>query len=387
LEGNNPVFTIESLPAGTYIWSYAASIPDGCNGETEGEFVVLDQQAPVPNPLGCAGSFEPTERCTDNFIKFRTLTCPGQVFTPSKSGKYFEDLEGISLTRIADVTTEKYKGVADFVNSRLAVAIDLMMDELIVKLPDHRFKQAVRTHRFGWFKESQYEAISPKYRGQVLRKQYSPLSYFLIESVTLKANTTKLNHQIKIFEGSISNPVNLASYRADLIAGQEITVHVNHRSYGQKLFVLTDNTDVAMSTSFIEGCHSCHEETYGSYGYNYLIASGFDGVNHSGNTYGVRVDYSIRCDKELLFCKLAMECKNAVLYRAGVEILKEWLSGDRMTFVSIYSEDWAKAKLVEWTEMSDYYLNLNIDGLSEYLTDLDCLCLPCSGNRIGIVMP
>jgi hypothetical protein len=120
LEGNNPVFTIESLPAGTYIWSYAASIPDGCNGETEGEFVVLDQQAPVPNPLGCAGSFEPTERCTDNFIKFRTLTCPGQVFTPSKSGKYFEDLEGISLTRIADVTTEKYKGVADFVNSRLS---------------------------------------------------------------------------------------------------------------------------------------------------------------------------------------------------------------------------------------------------------------------------
>jgi len=333
-----------------------------------------------------------TGKCFEGFLKFRTLRCAGQEFVPSKSGKYFEDLEGISLGKIADVTTEKYKSVQEFVDQRTQHAISCLMDEMLVKLPDHKFKQAERTHKFGHFTK---ETILPsaKYRGVKLRKQNTPLSYIYIEYVTIKSNTTKPGQIIKIFEGDLSNQENLKQIEVDLIAGKEIKVAVNERFYGKNVFIVSENSDVTMFNSRLyshNACNyegECYNEMYYSYGYPYAMITGFDGEKHSSKTFGIKVEYSIRCEKELLLCRLAQECKNAILYRAGVEILKEWLSGDRLTFVSIYSEDWAKEKVVEWAKLADYYMDACVDGLSDYLTKLDAICLPCEGNRMVKIMP
>lgn len=326
-------------------------------------------------------------KCTDGFIKFRTLKCGDAPFTESKSGLYFEDLEGISIGRIADVTTEKYKGVTDLMDSRTNFAINLLIEELLSKLPDNKFKQAVRTHRFGHFSE-RYLPTKNKERGVLLRKANTPLSFFYIEYVTVKSNTTKLAHEIKVFEGSVTSPDNVKTYTVDLEAGKEKKVEINYKSFSNQVFVVSNNSDILVNDSHLYGpFYKDNQETHYSYGYPFLICSGWDGDQKDSNSYGIKVEYSIRCDKEALFCKLAMENKIAVLYRAGVEILKEWLSGDRLTFVSIYSEDWAKAKLKEWQELSSYYLDIAVEAMGDYLTDLDCVCLPCSGNQIVKVMP
>lgn len=322
--------------------------------------------------------------CLANFITFRTLTCAGEV-VPSTSGKNFEDLEGISIGKISDITTEKYKNAIQLVNERTAHAISCMMDELLAQLPDHKFKQAVKTHRYGRFLRD-YLPAANALRGIRLHKYYSPLSYFLLERVTVKSNTTKPDHEILVFEGSETAQINLKVYKVDLIAGQEVTVEIDHRVYSNKVFIVSNNVDVLMSDSYVQGNRGC-EEVHCNYGRDYLSVSGWDGSQTSYKSFGLRVEYSVRCDKELLFCRLAHENANAILYRAGVEILKEWLAGNRLTFVSIHSSEWAEKTIVEWTETSRYLLAANMDGMSEYLSDLDSVCLPCEGSRIVKVMP
>ena len=315
--------------------------------------------------------------CFDDFILFRA-SCEGDK--ESTSGLYAEDLPGLSVQNVADIAGDKWKNYNDFLARKVEFAARLTIETALGLIPNLRFNPVTRRHSFGCLTKT-YLPFTPFERGVLLKRKDHAATFTFIERVSVLSNTTEdKNIKVTTYEGATNYPISL-------IAGEIISVDINQRVNPIAAKITMDNTDVSVSNSNIsisghdedcEICDSCCDD---------FFVSGWDGVKETSKSYGLKVEASVRCDKELFFCAIKDFFKFAILYKTGAEIVKEIGVGDRLNWLTLYGTNELMTLKSEWGAAWKEHLKVEIDSLENYLKSINCPCFDCIATQLVTILP
>lgn len=347
---------------------------------------------------------QPCEDCFDNFIGTGEKGCC-EDWEASKSGLYLFNLDGLGLKKVNDITTETYKGAVDMIKKKFKFAAQSIVEEALQRASGVRLKKALRKVEIGRETKT-YVPPADILRGAFFERLYSPLSVMKIDEIKFHfANGIPDDAEVLIIEGrDINNPIRFKSFPLvpDIDAqpiSSPICFRPDYTTTDCFVWVVLKHASVEPEKTWIDkhcgvfGCDGCMGFFIdgGFFGAGYgnttnrwnngtlLYAYGWDGNGFSPNTFGFEIKTTIECSQDKLFCEILPYLKRAILYRGGVHILKEFIASDRMNYITMFGEDWAKAQLPEWLLTSQVETDNSMNQIIGMLTDYDSHCLPCRG--------
>lgn len=323
--------------------------------------------------------------CFRDFILVRESCKNGRVST---SNLYIEDLEGLSLKRVANIADARYKNGEDLALDKVAQAIRQVQSQILALLNQQgvTMPQGFAAREFVSL-SSNYHAPSVAKRGvRVVRaKAQSPFSSFVVETLTLKSNTTGA-HTIELLDESRAV---LESRTVDLIAGQAATVPVNWKLFNPAFYVVFNQPNATPAKGAAQGSSAgcCGSQyTYSDARNRWFFVQGWDGTQASAEAFGIGLRGNIQCELENLLCYLLPYVANAVLWLAGVGILNECLATPRQNYFTILGEDWAREKRDEWQAKADQDLERLLPAHIQSLKNRDSLCIVCDKLRAAEIV-
>lgn len=320
--------------------------------------------------------------CSENFIGIRCL-CDGASEEKSKSGLYIENLEGIDIKNVADVTTGKFENAKDLIQNKIDFAIESVFSDLHSELhPYLTLHSAIEIASIGDF-ESEYNLDNEGQKGLKITKHKSKLSDLIIEKVVLSFKEDVEDEELFIIDGEHEEVIEFSA-----TAGTRHEIELNYTAKTDEVIIFTD-----MSLQLLKGdIGNCHQlsncDACGSGGdYEHLTAVNYDFGSGSETSYfnGIQAHCQVVCSIDKIRCSLLHTLKMPILYKSGILILQEWESTDRLNFLAIYSDEWVEKKLVEWI---DYTYPNELEKVSRSLIHLlkgfDKACVQCNGAKYVI---
>lgn len=300
-------------------------------------------------------------KCLENYIGVRSLWEHCEK-PPSISGLYLEDLEGMTLSRIADIEYGKAQNAAKFFEQIVIRSGRVMIEEVKIHLQNYlRPNAAIDFGRIGKFSSQTCGA------GELeLNTCLGNLQRFVLESVVLKFDTTA-TITLTLTDGSHTE-----TKEVDVIADTEITVPWFYIGKTNNITITTDaigySGSIAREHSYRNGGAICCNQT-------------------SNKVCGISANYTIQCDFDAILCAALPHLNMPYLYSVGIEVLKEWEASDRLNFLTIHGAEWAAEKRDEWQVKRNEFINASISGIAKFLQSLDRKCVNCGGYSYGYTHP
>lgn len=325
--------------------------------------------------------------CANGFIGIRQACASAGMDAPS-SGLFIEDLEGISVASLEGVNTGKWDDAVDLVNQKTIHAARLVTEELRSYIsPTFREELVLETGFGGKFDTEGYTALDPGDYGLRASMVNNNLRELRLEEIFLlfEADFSKA---ITITDGEISKTIN-SELAVIAKAGVQARIPIDFVSSTGQIDVIYEGSGTSpangstSSTQFLRDCKPC-----GSTGFENFTVKGHANLVEDDNLYGIRGRFAIDCSMEKALCLSISRLKMPILYRLGIELLKEWEASDRMNWLTIHGRDWALDKRAEWEEIT--YPNLMkqlSSGVAHWLKRVDKNCLKCGGTTYGYTHP
>lgn len=297
--------------------------------------------------------------CFDDF-----LTYNGSGITPT-SGLYVNDLPGIHFTKADAVADTDYATGIEMIEDKIDYAIRLVTSEIKrFVMPYFKLHSAIGHYMGGEFDDDLgYHAVDANDRGIRIDIPESTLGRIIVNRVTVLFDSVGLN-DIEITDGELTT-----NYAVTLVAQTEQTVEINYRANRKRIFITLDNT--ALQPAEGNANMSCS-------GYDVLDVKGWTGAGVSSNNYGIRADITVICDPDAVACLLKDVLGPAVLYRFGVEFMKEAIETDRLNYFTLLNRD----QMIESLERFENDYKEEMMSLSrtipKLLRKLDPMCIDCS---------
>lgn len=322
--------------------------------------------------------------CIENSIGVRALYEAGKT-EASKTGLYIEDLEGITLDRIAAIEMGKTHTAAELVPQLLRRAAMLLMEDVRVKLmPFIRDEFALEHASFGEFQDPPEllgslvgtNGLRVNIHGGQFSKLYISKVYICVEAAGEQTVTLTSGSQVKevTFTAVANEEVEVL---VDFIAEKstvDITIDGTLQPHGGEL----KNCDV------VKHCNTCSSKS----GYYFFTAFGLNNGNQVNSLVGVRAECDLLCDIDSVLCFTIPRLKVPLLYKLGIELLKEWQASDRLNWLTLHSDEWVDAKRDEWEQVTyNQYLGQAMAGMARYLQQIDSNCFQCGGFHHAHVHP
>jgi hypothetical protein len=118
-----------------------------------------------------------------------------------------------------------------------------------------------------------------------------------------------------------------------------------------------------------------------------MTANGWNGIGVSNSTYGLQVDATAECSYSELGCIISSKLPFLILYRAGIEIIKEGITSDRLNSMTLLDTDKAAYLIKDFTSEYEKHLKGVIDSLPELFKRTDDCCIVCNQSRYIIGKP
>jgi len=327
--------------------------------------------------------------CASGFIGIRQA-CASAGMSAPKSGLFIEDLEGISVKNLEGINGGKYDDAVDLVNRKTMHAARLVTEELRAYIsPTFREELVLETGFGGKFEtEEEYTALLDLEYGLRASMINNNLRELRLEEIFLLFEGD-FSKEIEISDGVATIKINEGGTSVIAKAGEVTRIPVDFVSSNGQIDIsynglgVSSRNGTTSSTQFLRSCSHC-----GSLGFENFTVKGIAGESEDEELYGVRARFSIDCSMEKALCLSLSRLKMAILYRVGIEILKEWEASDRMNWLTIHSRDWALEKRAEWEEIT--YPNLMktlSSGVAHFLKKVDKNCLNCGGTTYGYTHP
>lgn len=324
--------------------------------------------------------------CFANFIGIAP-NCKDAL--PPRTGYYINDLEGISLQSMAAIVNGEDRNGRALMEQKIAFAVGMVKEELRQFLrPYFRIDRKTAITPVGQQNASWAAvAVSPEplYRGLRLRHYSQGMQRMLIETVTLLVKDDAPALTLQILDGTriLERPVALQG-------GQPLTLRLDYKCKNEHVYILLDNslveTNLGQISSSLSGsyCFECggrrRVRERNAHAQDFK-ATGWDGGQETGNTYGVTAEVSLYCEEEPLLCSLAPALGTPCLYRAGIELMNEWLMSERLNKFTTYRAEQAAAVRDRW--IGEYQARMRDLGptFTQALSQYDKNCITCNTTQ------
>lgn len=330
--------------------------------------------------------------CLKNYIGIRQR-CATVEWVEPRSRLCIEDLPGISTKSLSSVEPGKYISAVNMINAKINFTgeqfVDMVREIIFPELVAGLVAEQGRGGEFNVNFDSSvndYHASENVEKGIRLKKANTQLTTLKIVNIVLKATSNAVisGKQLKIKDGIKTYTYDIP----DMNPGEEISMLVDYTAKNDKIDIVWNTNDIEPSkgstslTQKFNGCTGC-----GNSRYDFFSAVGLNGTKETTSLYGIRVDFIIECSMEKALCLLLPQLKNALLYAVGVELLKEWVASDSLSFYTQYGKEWAQKTIIEWQNIVDVKLELARPNLTNFLMRIDGNCFTCKSYRYGHVHP
>jgi hypothetical protein len=309
--------------------------------------------------------------CLDNYVGVKCLT------PPPRSGYYINDLEGLNLRYAADIADSDYVSGLEFLRSKIAFATELVLSDIVTyTLPYFRINSIIDELTAGKFKTN-FLPPAPADRGFEVKVRNSRLLRIRLRKVEiriLEANTTSA---IIVTDGNES-----FSFPFTTDSNGFAEIFPDYLSKTDRILVTLNDTAINVLDSQIKTCGACS-----SISGRYLYASGWNGTSTSSSSYGLSIDLNAECSLDEIACILSPRLGLPILYRSGIEVVKEAITTDRLNSVTLLDSEKGEFLLDSYSKEYDKLIKGLIESIPLLFRRIDDCCVLCNQSRYGITIP
>lgn len=315
--------------------------------------------------------FNSVPPCLENFIGVRCLT------TNPTSGLWINDLPGINLGYAADIVDRGGMSGLQFLQEKIDFATRLVVQELSgAALPYFRMNSIIdQVHAGEW--KSTFIAPANIDRGVKITANKSRLLRVRVNNVKIKIQQANYSGNIKCDDG-----VSFTLFPFTTDANGEAEIFPNYLSNTKDLWVLLNDNGINVNNSEVKTGCGCSSKAS-----RYMTATGWNGSGLANSTYGLQVDATAECSYDEFACIISAKLPFLILYKAGIEIIKEAITTDRLNSITLLDTDKAQFMLSDFTKEYDKHSKMLIDSLPELFKRVDDCCIMCNQAKYVIGRP
>jgi hypothetical protein len=303
--------------------------------------------------------------CLNDFIGVRCLT------QSPKSGFYINDLEGLNLRYAADIVDSDHVSGLEFLKSKIYFATSLVLADLTTyALPYFRMKSILDEILVGDWGTNNLPP-SALDRGMELKIKQSRLLKIRVNSIKIKIQQVNFAHSVEIIDG-----VNTYSWPFTTDANGDAEIFPDFLSSSASIYVTMDDSAINVNNTKVKpGCNCTTRNS------QYIVATGWNGSSYSNTTYGLMVQANAECSQNELGCILAHKLVFPILYKSGIEVVKESLTTDRLNSITLLDSEKGAFLLEEFTSQYEKHMKTLIASLPTLLQKVDDCCITCNQSR------
>lgn len=308
--------------------------------------------------------------CLDNFIGVRCLTAD------PKSGLWINDLPGINLGYAADIVDRGGMSGLQFLKEKIDYATKLVVEELTGYLmPFYRVSSIVDEIKVGEYSRNYLPAQATD-RGIYIKSGKSRLLKLRINKIKLKIQQANYSTIIEVDDG-----LDVTTFNVTTDNNGEIVLEPNILTgTGEAWITINDATAMPAKCDVKKNCGCSSKNS------KYLVANGWNG-QVTNQTYGFEVSAVAECNNDDFACIIASKLPFPILYKAGLEIVKEALTTDRLNAITLLDTEKVDFLLNEFQQNYDKYMKTMVDSIPELMKRTDDCCVVCTQSRYTIGRP
>lgn len=304
--------------------------------------------------------------CLDNFIGVKSCSS-----TAPKSGLYIEDLPGISIPKAAEITDQDPSGV-EFLTKKIKFALKDYHAVIMSQLQ----RQEPRCLELCGFDGEDFKDPSADVVGITITRTPTGLSRLKMRTILVRV---KIAGTIQI---TVTDGVTTTQEDHDLAVGDNL-IDFAFNPIGNTISIYATNTlgfGVVDCGDLRVGCGMCDSQRA-------FKVDGFLNDDKSTTAWGFVPDLCLECDEDRMTCSILHYVKQGALYHAGADILEEWITSTRLNFLTLYSQEWAAAKIDEWRAKAQHLGLSQINGIERHIKRVDPNCFVCADTSHGYIKP
>ena len=112
-----------------------------------------------------------------------------------------------------------------------------------------------------------------------------------------------------------------------------------------------------------------------------MLANGWSGAGVGNNSFGIKAQINAECRIDELMCIISQHLRFPILYKAGLEIVKEAKATDRLNSVTLLDNDKINFLYEEFTNQYNNHMKLVVNQLPELMKRIDDICVICNQSR------
>jgi hypothetical protein len=304
--------------------------------------------------------------CFDNFIGIKCVSP-----TQPKSGLFIDDLEGINLRFAADVADSGYQSGIALVESKINFATQIVLDEIAkFTMPYFRMNSLIDSLNAGDWQPS-FLIPNSNERGIRITTRESRMVRIRVQSVQIRIVEAVYSGNITITDGIFTTQY---PFTTDLNGFAEI--FPDYLSDGAEIYITTDNTSINVNNTKIKS--SCNCTTAKS---RFLLGNGWNGVSTSSSSFGLSVNVAAECSLDEIGCILAQKIRFPILYKSGIEIVKEAKTTDRLNSLTLLDGEKCDFMLAEFEKQYQSHFETAVQQLPALFARIDDICITCNQSR------
>ena len=303
--------------------------------------------------------------CLNNFIGVRCLS------VDPKSGLWINDLEGINLRYAADVADSDHVSGLKLLEDKIRFATTLVINDLAqYALPYFRMNSIVDELSVGEFQSTNLVPAAAD-RGIKYKITDSRLLRIRIRKIKFKAVEVATAGNVKIIDG---NTTTLFPFITD--ANGEAEIDANYLSKTSEIIVTVDNTLFNVNNSLVKSSCNCYHKRS-----EFINAWGWNGSGNSSSSYGLSIDSTAECDNGEFACVISHKLGLPILYRSGIEIVKEGITSDRLNSMTLLDTEKGEFLIEEFERQYKDQMKILVATLPELMKRIDDICVVCNQSR------
>tara|TARA_Y100000361_G_C11162000_1_gene348094 strand:+ start:25350 stop:26285 length:936 start_codon:yes stop_codon:yes gene_type:complete len=309
--------------------------------------------------------------CLKNVVGIR---CQGDS---SSSGLYVEDLEGINIKTAAQIADNRYQSGIDLIAKKKDFAVKAIVNDIRSQfLPYFRTNSIVDELKVGTYKDTTLTP-SPFARGIQIKTRNSKLLKIRVSTIEIRLADFNYTGILDIIDGT-----NKTSYDFETDNEGVALIEVNYLSSENEIQVVIEDPNIKPIDAYVKKGCNCYTRRS-----EFLHATGYKDGDKASSTFGLSVQFLAECDNEKLICLISNQLGFPILYKTGIEIVKEWIASDRLNPVTIIDDGTEEFLLENFENEYKKQLNLLIETLPKLMNHLDDVCVVCVGNHYVEAIP
>lgn len=314
--------------------------------------------------------------CFDNYIGLRGAC---EDSTPI-SGMYINDLAGISLKTIANLSTEKSASFKEVWESIYRRSVNEMQSDIFIMMQEFiktniLYENAIVGRLCN---PPVAEIASNHYKGIAISVNESKNTEIFINDVQLYLDSAE-DSEIRIYNYNDGALLDTISFNG--IQGLN-TIYINKRYtiYGQrkKIFVCYDGNIPSIQSKAVYIDTDCGYATICGAKIDIGTQVIEDNLDFDAEGHGLIINFNIVCSVDNFICSIRDLLKMALLYKLGENVMLERLTSDRINQYTMVNMEQAEKLQEEYRTKYRDNVNATLNNIEPHG---DTCCFPCNKKR------